>query len=111
MASPVSRFATRLAYGAGQLPRVAWYVGNGLVMRQASRPASTMTRSTRSAASANYSIASAPSRSPIPGGRAPRCLSFSVSRCPRRQFERCWWDAMRIAVCSRGPDRGANWLA
>jgi ubiquinone/menaquinone biosynthesis C-methylase UbiE len=36
MANPVSRFATRLAYGASQLPRVAWYVGHGVVMRQLS---------------------------------------------------------------------------
>lgn len=36
MADPVSRFATRLAYGASQLPRVAWYVGHGMVMRQLS---------------------------------------------------------------------------
>ena len=28
MADPVSRFATRTAYGASQLPRVAWYVGH-----------------------------------------------------------------------------------
>src|SRR5215468_8914829 len=39
MASPVSSFATRLAYGASQLPRVAWYVGHGLVMRQLSQMA------------------------------------------------------------------------
>src|SRR5215831_11780811 len=39
MAGPVSRFATRLAYGASQLPRVAWYVGHGLVMRQLSEAA------------------------------------------------------------------------
>ena len=36
MASPVSRFATRLAYGASQLPRVAWYFGHSVVMRQLS---------------------------------------------------------------------------
>ena len=36
MASPVSRFATRIAYGARQLPRVAWYVGHGEVMRRLS---------------------------------------------------------------------------
>jgi hypothetical protein len=36
MASPISRFATRLAYGASQLPRVAWYLGHGVVMRQLS---------------------------------------------------------------------------
>jgi ubiquinone/menaquinone biosynthesis C-methylase UbiE len=36
MADPVSRFATRFAYGARQLPRVAWYVGHGLVMRRLS---------------------------------------------------------------------------
>jgi ubiquinone/menaquinone biosynthesis C-methylase UbiE len=32
MQSPVARFATRAAYGARQLPRLAWYVGHGLVM-------------------------------------------------------------------------------
>jgi ubiquinone/menaquinone biosynthesis C-methylase UbiE len=29
-----ARFATRLAYGASQLPRVAWYLGHGAVMRR-----------------------------------------------------------------------------
>src|SRR6266480_1487088 len=37
MADPVSHFATRLAYGARQLPRVAWYIGHGLVMRRLSQ--------------------------------------------------------------------------
>jgi len=36
IANPVSRFATRLAYGASQLPRVAWYLGHSVVMRQLS---------------------------------------------------------------------------
>ncbi len=36
MAGPVARFATRLAYGASQLPRVAWYLGHSVVMRQLS---------------------------------------------------------------------------
>jgi ubiquinone/menaquinone biosynthesis C-methylase UbiE len=36
MANPVSRFATRLAYGASQLQRVAWYVVHGVVMLQLS---------------------------------------------------------------------------
>jgi ubiquinone/menaquinone biosynthesis C-methylase UbiE len=39
MASPVSRFATRLTYGASQLPRVAWYLGHSVVMRQLSEMA------------------------------------------------------------------------
>src|SRR5499427_8510264 len=47
MASPVSSFATRLAYGASQLPRVAWYVGHGLVMRQLSEAARRAGESTR----------------------------------------------------------------
>jgi ubiquinone/menaquinone biosynthesis C-methylase UbiE len=34
MSSLLSRFATRFSYGASQLPRVAWYVGHGLAMRQ-----------------------------------------------------------------------------
>jgi ubiquinone/menaquinone biosynthesis C-methylase UbiE len=34
MNSPLSRIAVRLAYGARQLPRVAWYVGHGLATRR-----------------------------------------------------------------------------
>jgi ubiquinone/menaquinone biosynthesis C-methylase UbiE len=37
MADPISRFATRIAYGARQLPRVAWYIGHGMVMRRLSQ--------------------------------------------------------------------------
>ncbi|MGA2124601.1 MAG: class I SAM-dependent methyltransferase [Xanthobacteraceae bacterium] len=33
---PFSRLATRAAYGATQLPRIAWYVGHGLAMRRIS---------------------------------------------------------------------------
>ena len=39
MADPVSRFATRVVYGASQLPRVAWYLGHSVVMRQLSEAA------------------------------------------------------------------------
>ncbi len=35
----MSRFATRIAYGASQLPRIAWYVGHHLVMRRLSEEA------------------------------------------------------------------------
>jgi len=34
MSHPLSRIATRVAYGASQLPRIAWYVGHGLIMRR-----------------------------------------------------------------------------
>ena len=34
MDSPVSRLATRVAYGASQLPRVAWYLGHSLAMNR-----------------------------------------------------------------------------
>ena len=34
MTTPISRITTRLAYGARQLPRVAWYVGHSLVLRR-----------------------------------------------------------------------------
>jgi ubiquinone/menaquinone biosynthesis C-methylase UbiE len=37
MADPVARFATRLAYGATQLTRVAWYVGHDMLMRRLSQ--------------------------------------------------------------------------
>src|SRR3984893_3901190 len=39
MSHPLSRLATRAAYGARQLPRVAWYVGHGLAMRRLSEGA------------------------------------------------------------------------
>src|ERR1700681_1406858 len=48
MADSLSRFATRVAYGASQLPRVAWYVGHNAVMRRLSeaarRPAAASAR-------------------------------------------------------------------
>ncbi len=34
MSNPLSRLATRVAYGASQLPRVAWYVGHSLALRR-----------------------------------------------------------------------------
>ena len=39
MSSPLSRVIGRVAYGASQLPRVAWYVGHGLVLRRLSESA------------------------------------------------------------------------
>jgi len=36
MSVPLSGIATRVAYGVSQLPRVAWYVGHGLAIRQLS---------------------------------------------------------------------------
>jgi ubiquinone/menaquinone biosynthesis C-methylase UbiE len=36
MSSPLSRIATRVGYGVGQLPRVAWYVGHSLALRELS---------------------------------------------------------------------------
>ena len=30
MSTPLARLATAVAYGATQLPRVAWYVGHGV---------------------------------------------------------------------------------
>jgi ubiquinone/menaquinone biosynthesis C-methylase UbiE len=34
MSNPLSRLSTRVAYGASQLPRVAWYVGHSLALRR-----------------------------------------------------------------------------
>jgi len=33
---PLSRFVTRLAYGASQMPRIAWYLGHSIAVRQLS---------------------------------------------------------------------------
>src|SRR5262249_31354144 len=32
-----AQFTTRVAYGASQLPRVAWYIGHAMVMRRLSQ--------------------------------------------------------------------------
>ncbi len=39
MTTPLARIAMRVAYGASQLPRVAWYVGHGLAMRRLAKAA------------------------------------------------------------------------
>ena len=39
MSSPLSRLATRVAYSASQLPRIAWYVGHNLAVRRLSEAA------------------------------------------------------------------------
>src|ERR1700730_11850838 len=51
MNRPLSRLATRAAYGASQLPRIAWYLGHGLAMtriaqraRESSEPAAGAVR-------------------------------------------------------------------
>src|SRR5262245_53914276 len=47
MSDPLSRLAMRVAYGASQLPRVAWYVGHNLAMRRLSEEARRREGSTR----------------------------------------------------------------
>ena len=39
MSPPASSLVTRVAYCVSQLPRVAWYVGHGLVLRRVSETA------------------------------------------------------------------------
>jgi len=39
MNDPLSRVATRVVYGASQLPRIAWYVGHSLAVRRLSEAA------------------------------------------------------------------------
>src|SRR6202521_1796406 len=36
MSNPLTRLATRVAYGARQLPRIAWYIGHSLAVRRLS---------------------------------------------------------------------------
>ena len=47
MDSPLSRLVTRVAYGVRQLPRVAWFVGHSLALRQLSEAARREERRTR----------------------------------------------------------------
>src|SRR3984885_4260839 len=39
MINPLSRVTTRVAYGASQLPRIAWYIGHSLAVRRLSEAA------------------------------------------------------------------------
>ncbi|MBZ0139471.1 MAG: class I SAM-dependent methyltransferase [Pseudorhodoplanes sp.] len=39
MRAPLCRIATRLAYGARQLPRIAWYIGHGYALQRLSKAA------------------------------------------------------------------------
>ena len=55
MPSPAGRLATRIAYRAMQLPRIAWYVGHGAVMNrlaEAAREQETGSRRSRASTSA-----------------------------------------------------------
>jgi ubiquinone/menaquinone biosynthesis C-methylase UbiE len=47
MADPAAIFATRVAYGASQLPRFAWYVGHSVLMRRLSNLSRRTGRSRR----------------------------------------------------------------
>src|SRR5262252_9338835 len=58
MADPASLLATRVAYGATQLPRFAWYVGHSVLMRRLSDWTRRTGRSTRPRATTN---------APVPG--------------------------------------------
>src|ERR1043166_8294412 len=53
MADPASLIATRVAYGASQLPRFAWYVGHNLMMRRLSDYARRNGQGTRPRARTN----------------------------------------------------------
>jgi hypothetical protein len=46
MAAPASSMITRVAYGVTQLPRVAWYLGHGLVLRRLAEAARRSDRPT-----------------------------------------------------------------
>jgi hypothetical protein len=78
MTNPLSRIAMRVAYGASQLPRVAWYVGHGLAMRRLAKAA----RWGRSAARP-YQCASARSQTPLPAAR-PSLSPPTRSTCSKR---------------------------
>jgi hypothetical protein len=47
MNNPVSLFTTRIAYGASQLPRIAWYVGHRVLMQRLSEEVHRLAESTR----------------------------------------------------------------
>jgi ubiquinone/menaquinone biosynthesis C-methylase UbiE len=56
MTGPLARIATRAAYGASQLPRLAWYVGHGVAMRRLSQ----MTRGQQGESTRSHAITNKP---------------------------------------------------
>ena len=57
MSDPISRVATRVAYGASQLPRIAWYFGHSLAVRRLSKAAQRRDRKkTRPSAHTNSPV-------------------------------------------------------
>jgi Aspartyl protease len=56
MSNPLSRVTTRVAYGASQLPRIAWYVGHSLAVRRLSERAERRVNKARPGAYTNLPV-------------------------------------------------------
>src|ERR1700726_3525354 len=56
MSNPLSRVTTRVAYGASQLPRIAWYVGHSLAVRRLSDGAERRVNKARPGAYTNLPV-------------------------------------------------------
>jgi hypothetical protein len=56
MSNPLSRVTTRVAYGASQLPRIAWYIGHSLAVRRLSEGAERRVNKTRPGAHTNLPV-------------------------------------------------------
>ena len=83
-----TQFATRMAYGARQLPRVAWYIGHGMVMRRLSQAA-------RERAGKRQGMSSHSCR----------------GRCPKRSGRSGRWRGRKRKKTGRGETRGSASLA
>jgi hypothetical protein len=56
MSNPLSRVTTRVAYGASQLPRIAWYIGHSLAVRRLSEGAERRVSKPRPGAHTNLPV-------------------------------------------------------
>ena len=94
MSSPLSRVIGRVAYGASQLPRFAWYVGHSLALRWLSeQQAARNTARSRSRAPipiCPYLTADGFTRTWLPcSGRTSPISRPAFTRCPQITMGHC----------------------
>jgi ubiquinone/menaquinone biosynthesis C-methylase UbiE len=66
MSDPLTRMATRVAYVASQLPRLAWYAGHDYVMRRLAAQARGRRRNTAARRDRSSTQAARPASAPVP---------------------------------------------
>ena len=93
MSNPLSRIATRAAYGASQFPRIAWYIGHSFAVRRLSQ--ATQRRDRVKARPHVYTNSPVPDRRRLYADmaillqRASPISRPAFTRCPPIMTDRC----------------------